>query len=104
MTAKKTTKKARTTKATKQASQPRAKDSKEDKPMSGLDAAAKVLSQAKEPMSAKEIVKAAIGKGLWQSKGATPHATIYAAMIREIAAKGKDARFKKVARGRFTAA
>ena len=95
MTAKKTTKKTRTTKATKQ---PKAK------PMSGLDAAAKVLSQAKEPMSAKQIVEAAIGKGLWQSKGATPHATIYSAMIREIAAKGKDARFKKVDRGRFAAA
>jgi hypothetical protein len=88
-----TTRKARTTKATKPA-----------KPMSGLDAAAKVLSQAKEPMSAKQIVEAAIGKGLWQSGGATPHATIYSAMIREIAAKGGDARFKKVDRGRFTAA
>jgi len=94
MTAKKTTKKTRTTKATKQ---PKTKT----KAMSGLDAAAKVLSTAKEPMSAKQIVEAAIGKGLWQSKGATPHATIYSAMIREIAAKGKDARFKKVNRGRF---
>jgi hypothetical protein len=55
-------------------------------------------------MSAKQIVEAAIGKGLWQSKGATPHATIYSAMIREIAAKGEDARFKKVDRGRFAAA
>jgi len=90
-----TAKKTRTSKATKQ---PKAKA------MSGLDAAANVLSTAKEPMSAKQIVEAAIGKGLWQSKGATPHATIYSAMIREIAAKGKDARFKKVDRGRFAAA
>ena len=92
MKKKTTTKKARTTKATKQA-----------KPMSGLDAAAKVLKEAKEPMSAKAIVEAAIGKGLWQSSGATPQATIYSAMIREIAAKGNDARFKKVDRGRFVA-
>lgn len=93
MKKKTTTKKALTTKATKQA-----------KAMSGLDAAAKVLKEAKEPMSAKAIVEAAIGKGLWQSSGATPHATIYSAMIREIAAKGSDARFKKVDRGQFTAA
>lgn len=91
---KKSTKKTRTTKTTKVTS----------KPMSGLDAAAQVLNQAKEPMNAKEIVKAAMATGLWQSSGATPHATIYSAMIREIAAKGKDARFKKVERGRFTAA
>ncbi len=88
----KTTKKARSAKQAKA------------KPMSGLDAAAKVLKQAKEPMSAKAIVEAAMAKGLWQSSGATPHATIYSAMIREIAAKGDDARFKKVGRGQFAAA
>lgn len=89
---KKTTK--RTTKSTKAPA----------KPMSGLDAAAKVLSTAKEPMNAKQIVEAAMATGLWTSSGATPWATIYSAMIREIAAKGKDARFKKVERGRFTTA
>ena len=91
---KKTTgkKKASTKKATKQA-----------KPMSGLDAAAKVLKDAGEPMSAKQIVEAAMGKGLWKTNGATPHATIYSAMIREIAAKGDDARFKKIGRGQFAA-
>ncbi|MBI1373918.1 MAG: hypothetical protein GC159_14440 [Phycisphaera sp.] len=98
---KKTTKKARTTKATKQ---PKAKAAKPTKPMSGLDAAAKVLGEAKEPMSAKQIVETALAKGLWKTSGATPWATIYSAMIREIAVKGKEARFKKVARGRFTAA
>ena len=30
-------------------------------------------------------------------------ATLYAAMTREIAAKGKDARFRKVGRGQFAA-
>ncbi len=72
--------------------------------MSGLDAAAKVLIDAKEPMSAKQIVETMLAKGLWKTAGATPQATIYAAMIREIAAKKGDARFKKVTRGRFTAA
>ena len=32
---------------------------------------------------------------------ATPEATLYAAIIREIAAKGKAARFRKVERGLF---
>ena len=41
-------------------------------------------------------------KGLWSSpKGKTPHATLYAAILREINAKGKAARFKKVDRGQF---
>ena len=98
-----TTKKApKTAKATK--AKKAATPAKADKPMSGLDAAAKVLSASKEPMSAKQIVEIMLAKGMWKTSGATPWATIYAAMIREIAAKGKDARFKKTDRGRFTAA
>ena len=42
-----------------------------------------------------------LSQGLWSTKGKTPHATIYAAIIREISQKGKDARFEKVDRGRF---
>ena len=71
------------------------------KRMSGLDAAAKVLAEAGEPMGAKAITEAALAKGLWQTNGKTPAATIYAAIIREIAAKGSDARFRKVDRGMF---
>ncbi len=71
--------------------------------LSGLDAAAQVLARAKEPLDAKTIAERAIAAG-WKTNGATPHATLYAAMIREIAAKGKDARFAKVDKGRFTAA
>jgi hypothetical protein len=47
-------------------------------------------------------------RGLWQTKGKTPTATIYAAIIREIAKKGKEAPFRKarlpdghVDRGKF---
>ncbi len=72
-----------------------------DKPLSGLDAAAKVLADAGTPMRAREIVDAMLAKGLWTTGGQTPHATIYAAMVREIAAKGDAARFKKVDRGLF---
>ena len=76
-------------------------DQKAKRP-SGLDAAVRVLGEAKEPMSVREIVKVAFDKGYWKSNGRTPHATIYSAMLRECKAKGKASRFKKTGRGRFT--
>jgi hypothetical protein len=79
--------------------EPKAKGPK--KP-SGLDAAARVLAEAKEPMGVKEIVEVAAQKGYWKSPGGkTPHATVYSAIIREIATKGAEARFRKVERGKF---
>lgn len=75
------------------------------KRVSLLDAAATVLAGAKEPMQAKQIVDAVVERGLWTpGAGKTPHATLYAAMTREIAAKGDAARFRKVKRGLFAAA
>ncbi len=69
---------------------------------SGLDAAARVLEESGEPMGVKEIVEVAGQKGYWKSPGGkTPHATVYSAILRELATKGKDARFRKVERGRF---
>ncbi len=79
-----------------------AKPRKKREGLSGLDAAAQVLGRAKEPLDAKTIAERAIAAG-WKTNGATPHATLYAAMIREIKAKGKDARFIKADKGRFTA-
>ena len=73
------------------------------KRISGLDLAAKVLAKASEPLNAKTIADRAIAAG-WKTNGKTPHATLYAAMIREIAKKGKDARFIKTDRGLFAAA
>ncbi|MEQ9616644.1 MAG: winged helix-turn-helix domain-containing protein [Phycisphaerales bacterium] len=93
--------------ATKPAPKMQAKTTKPTpgKRVSLLDAAATVLKGAKQPMTAKAIVEAVTAKGLWKSPGGkTPHASLYAAMTREIAAKGKDARFRKVSRGQFTAA
>ncbi len=57
------------------------------KRVSLLDAAATVLAGAKKPMMAKEIVAEVLTRGLWSTNGETPEATLYAAMIREIAAK-----------------
>jgi len=110
-TKKKTTsKKSATKRASKASTKPAtrqrkakatSKQAKEKKP-SGLDLAAKVLASAKEPLAAKEIAERAIAAG-WQTNGKTPHATLYAAMIREIRDKGRDSRFEKVDRGLFKA-
>jgi len=88
----------------------RAKAPKEPKPaspkrVSALDAAAQVLAEAGKPMRAKEMIADMEAKGLWKSPGGqTPEATLYAAIIREIARKGAAARFVKHDRGLFAAA
>jgi hypothetical protein len=68
---------------------------------SGLDAAAAVLAEAGTPLNAKEMVERMLATGLWQTGGKTPSATIYAAIIREIAAKQDKSRFRKTDRGKF---
>jgi len=60
-----------------------------------LDAAVQVLAEVKKPLQADEMVKRMLAKGLWKTKGKTPEATLYAAIIREIGAKGKVARFRR---------
>jgi hypothetical protein len=68
---------------------------------SGLAAAAAVLAEAGEPLNTKTMVERMLAKGLWKTGGKTPAATIYAAILRECATKGADARFRKVERGKF---
>ena len=89
-------------KATKPTKAPKAKTPKEKKPRkaSGLDLAAQVLAESKEPLNAKTIAEKVIAAG-WVTSGATPHATLYAAMIREIKDRGAEARFIKTDRGLF---
>jgi hypothetical protein len=75
-----------------------------DRPLSGLDAAAKVLAGSGKPMRVSEMVEAMSAKGLWTSKaGKTPEATVYAAIVREIRDKGVESRFAKKDRGIFQA-
>jgi hypothetical protein len=76
----------------------------EPKALSGLDAAAQILREAGEPMNAQDLIAQILERGLWKTEGKTPAATIYAAMIREIKAKGSASRFQKIDRGRFAAA
>ncbi len=78
------------------------KPTKVDGKLSQLDAAVKVLGDSKEPMNTKQIVEAMAAKALWTSPGGkTPAATLYSAIVREIKAKGADARFKKAGPGNF---
>lgn len=58
--------------------------------------------EAKEPLTTKAMIDAMGAKGYWSSPGGqTPAATLYSALIREIAKKGKEARFVKTDRGQF---
>ena len=101
--------KAQTAKvATKNATvaNPAAKESKtETKRMSQIEAAIVVLGKSKDAMNCKAMVEAMQVDGLWSSPGgATPEATLYASILREINTKGKDARFRITERGHFTLA
>ncbi|MGD9600157.1 MAG: winged helix-turn-helix domain-containing protein [Steroidobacteraceae bacterium] len=93
----------KTAKAPKTPKAPKAPKERKPKRVSLLDCAAQVLAASKEPMSAKEIVADVLNRKMWSTTGETPEATLYAAMIREIAAKKSESRFKKVDRGMFVA-
>ena len=73
---------AQTAEATKPAKKTKAAGGEvKAKKMSAIDAAAKVLADAKEPMNAKQLIEAMGKKGLWSSPGGkTPHATLYTAV------------------------
>ena len=79
-------------------------DGDQPKRLSALAAAHKVLCEATEPLNVQQMLEAMTSKGYWTSPGGkTPHATLYSAILRELA-KGETARFVKTERGRFVAA
>jgi hypothetical protein len=81
----------------------KATDKTDAKKLSQIQAAIQVLAKAGEPMNCKSMVEAMTAQGLWSSPdGATPDATLYSSILRDINTKGKDARFKKTDRGHFT--
>jgi hypothetical protein len=93
------------TKATKPAKATKATAKTDAKKLSQIEAAVQVLAKAGEAMNCKAMVEAMTTQGLWTSPGgATPDATLYSSILREINTKGKDARFKKVDRGQFALA
>lgn len=80
------------------------------KRVSALDAAAQVLGalppkERAAGLSAPDLIERMAKAKLWTSPGGkTPAATLYAAMLREIAGRGPASRFARVAPGRFSAA
>lgn len=89
----------------KTAAKPKAAKADKPKRTSALDAAAKVLAEAGEPLNTKQMVEAMAEKGYWTSPGGkTPHATLYSAILREINGKGSESRFIKSERGKFARA
>lgn len=95
-------KEAKTEKATRSRKPAADPKPKKEKKTSALDAAARVLGESGKPMTCKEMIDAMASKGYWTSPGGqTPEATLYAAILREMKAKEKEARFRKAERGKF---
>jgi hypothetical protein len=80
---------------------PKADKKAHEKKPGCLDAAVEILKGAAGgPLGCKEMVERMLAKGLWQTKGKTPAATLYSAILRETR-KGQASRFRKTDRGQF---
>ena len=92
-----------TTRAKKRVAKKKSENNAGDtKKLSCVKAALQVLETASEPMNTQEMIAAMVEQDLWESPGGkTPHATLYSAILRDLA-KGDESRFVKTERGRFT--
>jgi len=68
-----------------------------------LEAAYRVLREAKRPLSCQEVIDRAFKKKLHRSSGATPQNSLNSAIARDLKANGEKSRFVKTGRGLFTA-
>jgi hypothetical protein len=71
--------------------------------LNALDAAHRVLKEAKKPLTCQEIVDRAIQRKFWRTEGATPQNSLNAAIARDIKANAERSRFIKTGRGLFSA-
>ena len=71
-------------------------------PLSLLDATAIVLRESRTALSTREIIELIVARALWQPTGATPWATLNAALNRDIQANGSKSRFSKKERGKYS--
>lgn len=71
------------------------------KSLSFKEVAKRVLEQANEPLSPREIVERALDQGILQSQGATPDATMGAQLYVDIQRNPRSL-FAKAGRGKFT--
>ena len=70
--------------------------------LSLLDAAAMVLRESQSALSTREIIALVVEHKLWAPTGATPWATLNAALNREIQENGMMSRFQKKERGLYS--
>lgn len=68
---------------------------------SALNAVHQVLAEAGEPLHYKEIARRVLDRGLWQTDGKTPEATVNAQLAVHIKKHGKHAKFRRVGSGTF---
>ena len=91
--------------ATKQPVREKTPKAEKPKRVGALSAAVRVLTESGKPLRSGELIDLMAERGYWSSpNGRTPAATLYAAMIREIKNKGKEARFRQVGPGQFALA
>jgi len=95
--------KAETPKVEATPAEPSKRGGKAKGQLSGLESAYVILKEAGEPLNVKEITDRAIAQKLWEPAGATPSATVAAAIMREMKIKGDDSRFFRAERGKFAA-
>jgi restriction system protein len=69
---------------------------REDKKLTALEAAYRVLVDADRPMTAAEITRHVLEKRMWSSQGTTPDATINARISVDIKTNGAASRFVRV--------
>jgi restriction system protein len=69
--------------------------------MSFLDAAERVLIDAKEPLHPQEIAKRALRQALIESSGQTPDQTMKAKLSTDILSRNTDSRFMRTDKNRF---
>lgn len=74
------------------------------KPVSALDAAVKVLTEAGTPLNCKQMIETMLAKNYWKPahSGKTPANTLHAAISKEIKVKAEKSRFQKAGKGLFT--
>lgn len=66
-----------------------------------LDSVYLLLQKSVSPMRPKELAAALIQRGMWQSQGKTPDATVGARIYEDIKKHGNQSRFIKAAEGLF---
>jgi len=69
-----------------------------------LDAAVKVLAEAKKPLTCKQMIDVMIAEDYWKPShgGKTPANTLNAAIGTDLKKKGDQSRFEKADRGQYT--